>query len=357
MGVLEREKELREMRKINNYLKLIATLSCVFFVLTGCSSKQIEQVETVTIETITFEEIGSSLEKEIKESILEETISQEETIEHEKIIESESKEEVIYETKESEKIEEKQNEPLQFNVTDESGILYATTSVNIRELPSKDSNKIGHLSLSQEIEKTGICDNGWIKVLYNGIDGYINGKYLSEQKPEIIETPVQSEISSVIQNIGVSENLVKKINTYYMMIPENIRNSFVNNGWTLYVTNENFGKKYYGYDISILALTLYYEKVIYIDDREKAVTSVIHEFGHYIDCVSGFVTNSKEFGEIFLEECETFKTIHSTHSNNTSTPMEYFAEFYQEIILHPDSIKDSCPKTYEFILRYANALN
>lgn len=251
-------------------------------------------------------------------------------------------------------LELKEKVIVEFNVTDETGILYATTSVNIRELPDASTKKVGLLSYAQEIEKTGICDNGWTRVKYNGEDAYINSKYLSAIKPEPV---VVESYSGFIQNIGgVDVNLVNKFNSYYMMIPENVRNHFQNNGWSIYATTESIGQKYYGQEMSILALTVVNEKAIYIDDREKAVKAVIHEMGHYINYSYGFVSSSAEFTEIFNAEKETFCSIHSTHSNNTSTSVEYFAEFYMVAITNPNAVKDSCPRTYEFVTRYANGL-
>ena len=165
------------------------------------------------------------------------------------------------------------------------------------------------------------------------------------------------ENNNYIFAIGdVDEQLIKKINEAYLMIPDNVRQNYEENGWAVYVTTENLGKKYFGRKMSILALTVIEEQTIYIDDREKAVTSVIHEIGHYIDYSYGFVSYTDEFSQIFKDEVKNFRSNHKTHINNTSTAVEYFAEAYLVIITEPEKMKKCCPYTYEFVVRYADGL-
>lgn len=159
-----------------------------------------------------------------------------------------------------------------------------------------------------------------------------------------------------VQSIGgVDDKLVQEFNDSYMLIPENVRERFEEDGWKIYATTENLGQKYYGKKMSILALTVTDEQAIYIDDREKARYSVIHEMGHYIDFSSDFVSGTEEFEEIFNEEADDFRSFHETHKNNTSTAVEYFAESYQAMITETEEMMEKCPKTYQFIAKYADA--
>lgn len=175
----------------------------------------------------------------------------------------------------------------------------------------------------------------------------------------VIDSGVTIEVNilqnTAIQNIGgVSDELMQKFSKAYMMVPENVREHFTNDGWTIYATTEDIGQKYYGHKMNILALTVTGEKAIYIDNRKKAANSLIHEMGHYIDYSNDFISSSEEFAEIYNEEVSTFRSIHSTHANNTATAVEYFAEFYMVAILDPEKVKDKCPRTYEFVMRYAD---
>lgn len=61
--------------------------------------------------------------------------------------------------------------------------VYATTEVNVRASYSTSSNKIGSLPKGQSVTRTGIGNNGWSKVTFNGQTGYINSSYLTTTKP------------------------------------------------------------------------------------------------------------------------------------------------------------------------------
>ena len=56
----------------------------------------------------------------------------------------------------------------------------ATTNVNIRREPSKESDDIGDLKKDDSLKKIRTLDNGWVEVEYNGSLAYINGKYVKD---------------------------------------------------------------------------------------------------------------------------------------------------------------------------------
>ena len=68
-----------------------------------------------------------------------------------------------------------------FTEVDET--VYANTSVNIRTGPSTDYEKIGSLKFGEEIQRTGIGDNGWSRVIYNGETAYMFSDYIQTEKP------------------------------------------------------------------------------------------------------------------------------------------------------------------------------
>lgn len=61
--------------------------------------------------------------------------------------------------------------------------VYATGDINIRKSYSADSNKIGSLKKGESVTRTGIGDNGWSKVTYNGSTGYIKTSLLTTEEP------------------------------------------------------------------------------------------------------------------------------------------------------------------------------
>ena len=61
--------------------------------------------------------------------------------------------------------------------------VYATGDINIRKSYSADSDKIGTLKSGESVTRTGISDNGWYKVSYNGGTGYIKTSLLTTEEP------------------------------------------------------------------------------------------------------------------------------------------------------------------------------
>ena len=72
-----------------------------------------------------------------------------------------------------------------------NGTMYATCGVNVRSGYSSDNTIIGSLSKGQGIDITGITDNNWIRVKYNGHTGYVYADYLSWSEP-VADTYVQN---------------------------------------------------------------------------------------------------------------------------------------------------------------------
>ena len=82
---------------------------------------------------------------------------------------------------------------LEYTYTDLSKTMYAKSSVNVRNLPSTDGEKLGGLTKAQEVSVTGQCnETGWYRIDYNGGTGYVSSDYLVNDKP-VEETPAPSQ--------------------------------------------------------------------------------------------------------------------------------------------------------------------
>ncbi|MFR8548328.1 MAG: SH3 domain-containing protein [Lachnospiraceae bacterium] len=64
-----------------------------------------------------------------------------------------------------------------------SGIMYATTGVNVRDSYSSDAAILGGLTKGQAVEITGTTSNNWVRVKFNGHIGYVYADYLSWSEP------------------------------------------------------------------------------------------------------------------------------------------------------------------------------
>ena len=68
-------------------------------------------------------------------------------------------------------------------ITEVNETVWATEDVNIRESYSTSSTILGLLRTGNSITRTGILDNGWSRVSYNGGTAYIYSEYLTNQNP------------------------------------------------------------------------------------------------------------------------------------------------------------------------------
>ena len=73
-----------------------------------------------------------------------------------------------------------------YSFTSVNETVYATSTVNIREGFSADTDKVGSLGKGQSVVRTGIGTGdaeGWSQVEFNGQTAYISSEYLSLTKP------------------------------------------------------------------------------------------------------------------------------------------------------------------------------
>ena len=169
-------------------LTLLTILSLSTALLIGCGSTQETptQSETTTTETVevsdgtTEEAIADTTEELVSE------VSEEPASEPSEEPASEPSEEPA-----SEPSEEPVSEPqVMYTYTDMSATMYATQTVNVRDLPCTDGEKIGSLSLNQEITVLGQCnETSWYMFDYNGQTAFVSNSYLSTEKVEVQQAP------------------------------------------------------------------------------------------------------------------------------------------------------------------------
>ena len=182
---------------------------------------------------------------------------------------------------------------------------------------------------------------------------YICAKYTSSSAPSETSTTTSSSVPGIAENLdGVDQYYINRVNSYLAYVPENVKVHFTNNGWHIYVTQMNLASTYFPQYNSVQGCTMYGEARIYIEDRDSAVSSVVHEMGHYIDHVTGYPSLSAEFADIYNAEVATFKA-GIPNSSSVRDQMEFFAETFHYLCL--DSSKCT-PRAAEFVSRYVNAL-
>lgn len=89
--------------------------------------------------------------------------------------------------------------------TEVDEVVYATTAVNVRTGPGTSYSRITCLTYGQAIQRIGIGDNGWSKVIYNGEVAYMYSAYLSRTKPS--NYVVQIDTTELTRQIGIANGL------------------------------------------------------------------------------------------------------------------------------------------------------
>lgn len=147
----------------------------------------------------------------------------------------------------------------------------------------------------------------------------------------------------------VDDGYIDAVNQQLSAVSPYIHDAFVQNGWSMFVTDMNIGQTYYpGQFDMVMATTNYEEKRILIEDRADAVyESPIHELGHWFDLYLGFVSNSSAFSEIYNAESAAFVQAYGTDC--VRDEMEFFAEGFWYYIVDPARLESVSPQFYHFI--------
>lgn len=165
---------------------LIATLlGCLLLVGCGSNENEVTQENDVVESTSEVVEDTTTLESETIEDI---STMENETIEETFTMENESETIEDTTTLESENVEEPTpNEDVAptYTFVDMNTTMYAKQSVNVRDIPSSDGNKLGGLTTNQEVVVSGQCnETSWYRIDYNGSVGYVSNNYLVSEKIE-----------------------------------------------------------------------------------------------------------------------------------------------------------------------------
>lgn len=65
-------------------------------------------------------------------------------------------------------------------VTVQSGTYTATADINMRSDASTDAEVLVGIASGTQLTGTGVCDNNWVRVEYDGKTGYVSGDYVSK---------------------------------------------------------------------------------------------------------------------------------------------------------------------------------
>ena len=133
-------------------------------------------------------------------------------------------------------------------------------------------------------------------------------------------------------------------------MPEKVLEGFCDNGWKFYVTDKNLANTFYaGIYNSVKGVTDFDNHEIFIEQRDTAVeTAVVHEFGHYLDCINGYQSNTAEFADIFNSESNSF--VQTFNVDFHYDVGEFFADgVYRYYDGEQETLTQACPRLAAFI--------
>ena len=169
--------------------KLLATLlmTTLALSLVACGNDTATTPETELAETVAVVET-----EEVETEVVAEVEATEVIEATEMVEETETVVEATESVEETEVVEEVANTPA-FTYTEMNATKYAKSSVNVRDLPNSDGNRVAGLTTNQQVKVTGQCnETGWYRIELNGDVAYVSNSYLVDNKVTVATTPAQS---------------------------------------------------------------------------------------------------------------------------------------------------------------------
>ena len=165
--------------------KLISVMAACMAVtmMTACGNAQQAATQPETTESVqqtTETAVAESTTEATVESTAEETVATQEETQPE-----ETKEVTAESTETAEATPASEEAATAYTYTEMDKTMYAQKSVNVRDLPTTDGQKLGALALNQEVNVTGQCaETAWYRIVYNDGVAYVSDKYLGDAKVE-----------------------------------------------------------------------------------------------------------------------------------------------------------------------------
>lgn len=76
----------------------------------------------------------------------------------------------------------------EIKVTPMNAVMYAVSDVNVRSGPSPDYERMGHLSVGDEVTVIGQAENGWYQIKFKDGEYFVSNSYLNTEKITVATT-------------------------------------------------------------------------------------------------------------------------------------------------------------------------
>ena len=141
-------------------------------------------------------DMKDSFEDDKKVEIFYATIKASEVVQEKEKIDE--KVETKTETEANSSVTEEVNDPqkddskeLKTAIQELAAIMFVTKTVNVRATPSLDGEKVGSLSLNDEVNVTGKTDDGWYRIQYGDGEAYVKEGFFANSRTEL---PTQTSV-------------------------------------------------------------------------------------------------------------------------------------------------------------------
>lgn len=186
------------------------------------------------------------------------------------------------------------------------------------------------------IETNGNYSNKKLFYIYNYMKKWVNGEIFNLQYFEI---PNYIEIGEDVVNEQIEE-----IKIAFLMLPNKLQQKFKIDNWKINISNKDLSNKKF-----LSGLCSSYDKKIFIKSSTPDIKKVTwHEFGHYLDFIENFPSNSILFQIDFYAEKNNLRKIYDNEENYNyaiSSTAEYFAEIFANYINDSMVIRTIVPKS------------
>ena len=224
--------------------------------------------------------------------------------------------------------------------------IYFKNSMEHNETDIKDSFKEDINEGLVFVKKTVVTVGLLAVTIWAGRNVQIIGYKNVVESNGTIVTSVNNGVKVVFDN---SEDtvLMPKINTQLAQIKPELLEYFNENGWKIRITdNSEMDHGFYFGSIgngNVSGATSFTYKYIIIPNNEDDIdASVIHEMGHVLD--SWKYTMTPEWLDIYNREKDNYVREYAK-----TNQFEGFACAYMEYVIMPNSLKERCPDTFNFI--------
>lgn len=160
-----------------------------------------------------------------------------------------------------------------------------------------------------------------------------------------LEIPKEYNINYNIETFSEPEDILDNtsnidyltVDEYFNMLPTNMQKCFYLDNWEYQKVEYSLGDKFYHNEKQVFGITDFDNHIIYIDNRDEANKSILHEVGHrfqYESYVEGF--QSQQFKNLYEEHWAEWYVNYGGNLYNYYTEKEAYAQCYEIYFLSPN---------------------